>query len=115
MSIPEDILFKYIIHVAVTEKRVISYKDCIRFYFEEQEYTMAYGTFRNKISNLKKNKKVVKVFHSNIAFYKPVGYDVNGKGMTDNVVVLRIYRSTDTMYLHLWKPDVAHKSSLILK
>jgi hypothetical protein len=24
------------------------------------------------------------VFHSNIAFYKPGGYDVNGKGMTDN-------------------------------
>jgi hypothetical protein len=45
---------------------------------------LAYGTFRNKISNLIKNKKVVKVFHSNIAFYKPAGYDVNGKGMTDN-------------------------------
>jgi hypothetical protein len=60
MQIPEDILLKYIIHIAETEKRVISYKDCLRFNFQGLGYKMEYGTFRNKISNLIKNKKSCK-------------------------------------------------------
>ena len=108
MRIPKEILLKYIIHIAKTEKRVISYKDCLRFNFEGQEYTMEYGTFRNKISNLIKNKRVVKVYHSNIAFYKPVGYDVNGNKVTDNGAGI----STNTPLYKLIKNTVLDKNAI---
>ena len=81
---PGNILLDYIISVAKTERRPVSYRDCLNFEFNGCEYRMAHGTFRNKISNLMKKRKVTKTFHSNIAFYKPVGYEVGGWEMTDN-------------------------------
>src|SRR5690349_11642338 len=84
MITSEGILLNYSKYIAVTERRAVSYRDCARFYFEDQEYTIGYGIFRNKISELRKKKKVEKVFHSNLAFYKPVGYEISGNKMTDN-------------------------------
>ncbi len=108
MFIPEDVLLDYIIFIAMTERRPVSYKDCLYFEFEEQEYRMIHGTFRNKISKLKKSVKVKKIYHSNIAFYKPVGYDVYGKGMTDNGAGI----STNTPLYKLIKDTVLEKNAV---
>ncbi len=83
MVIPENILLNHIESIAITERRPVSFRDCIYFEYNGYEYKMSHGTFRNKISNLIKKGKVTKMFHSNIAFYKPVGYEVGGWKMTD--------------------------------
>jgi hypothetical protein len=69
---------------------------------------MKHGIFRNIISNLIVNKKIEKVFHSNLAFYKPVGYEINGKTMTDRGVGI----STNSPLYKLIKNTVLDKNAI---
>lgn len=83
LNIPENVLLEYIRKVAKEDYRPVCYKDCECFEYEGKEYKMTHGTFRNKISKLKKQGKIQKIYHSNMTFYGPSGYRV-GKVMTEN-------------------------------
>jgi hypothetical protein len=72
------------------ENRPFSYRDFLEFEVDGKKYSMAHGTFRNKISKLKKSGYVQLEYYSGSAFYSLKGYHFTKprKGMTDNHTVV---------------------------
>jgi hypothetical protein len=65
----DNALWKRITQIVQTENRPFSYLDFIpSFKVDRQNYTVAYGTFRNKMSVMLKAEKVEVVFYSPQAF-----------------------------------------------
>jgi len=63
-------LRKRITQIVQTENRPFSYVDFVpSFIVDGQNYTIAYGTFRNKMSEMLKAEKVEVVYYSPQAFY----------------------------------------------
>jgi hypothetical protein len=70
-------MLKKMKHIVIVERRPFSYRD-----FIDQ---MKHGTFRNKISNLRREGVVERVTNSSEAFYTVVGYPFGNNGsMTPN-------------------------------
>jgi hypothetical protein len=66
----DNALWKRITQIVQTENRPFSYLDFVPFFkVDGQNYTVAYGTFRNKMSVMLKAEKVEVVFYSPQAFY----------------------------------------------
>ena len=66
----DSALRKRITQIIQTENRPFSYVDFVpSFIVDGQNYTIAYGTFRNKMSEMLKAKKVEVVCYSPQAFY----------------------------------------------
>src|SRR5689334_2433035 len=64
------VLRKRITQIVQTENRPFSYVDFVpSFIVDGQKYTIAYGTFRNKMSKMLKAEKVEVVCYSPQAFY----------------------------------------------
>lgn len=68
---------KHMRHIVLNERRSFSYSDFHKFEVDGQEYQMAYGTFRNKVSAMMKRGEVEVVCYSPHAFYtlKGVKFD----------------------------------------
>ena len=70
MSELDEAMFKHMNYLVNVERRPFTFKDFECFYVNGKEYDMKHGTFRNKISALKKLDKVEVVFRSaGLAFY----------------------------------------------
>jgi hypothetical protein len=66
----DNALWKRISQIVQTENRPFSYVDFVpSFIVDGQNYTIAYGTFRNKMSKMLKAEKVEVVYSSPQAFY----------------------------------------------
>src|ERR1051325_3519721 len=66
----DSVLLKRITQIVQTENRSFSYVDFVpSFIVDGQNYTIAHGTFRNKMSEMLKAEKVEVVYHSPQAFY----------------------------------------------
>jgi hypothetical protein len=70
---------EFIIH---TEHRTFSFLDFMHFDVEGREYTMTHGTFRNKISKLRKEGIVELAYNSGIAFYTLKGVKIGKQAPT---------------------------------
>jgi hypothetical protein len=70
-------------HIVLTENRPFCYRDFIVFEIEGKEYRMTHGTYRNKISCLKKSGLVEGAYNAGMAFYTLKGKRF-GKPMTPN-------------------------------
>ena len=70
MSELDEAMFTHMNYLVNVERRPFTFKDFKFFYVNGKEYYMRHGTFRNKITALKKLDKVEVVFHSaGLAFY----------------------------------------------
>jgi hypothetical protein len=70
MSELDEAMFTHMNYLVNVERRPFTFKDFEFFYVNGKEYYMRHGTFRNKITALKKLDKVEVVFHSaGLAFY----------------------------------------------
>ncbi len=84
MSELDEAMFKHMDYLVNVERKPFTFKDFVSFYVDEKEYHMKHGTFRNKISTLKKLDKIEVVFHSaGLAFYTLKGVIV-GKPIPSN-------------------------------
>lgn len=70
MSELDEAMFTHMNYLVNVERRPFTFKDFEFFYVGGKEYYLKHGTFRNKITALKKLNKVEVVFHSaGLAFY----------------------------------------------
>jgi hypothetical protein len=84
MSELDKAMLTHIDYLVNVEKRPFTFKDFVSFYVDGKEYNMKHGTFRNKISLLKKLDKVKFVFNSaGLTFYTLKGVIV-GKPIPSN-------------------------------
>jgi hypothetical protein len=65
----EVAMLKHIEFIVRNEHRTFSFLDLMHFEVDGKEYTMSHGTFRNKISKLRKDGIVEFAYNSGIAFY----------------------------------------------
>jgi hypothetical protein len=83
----DDAMLKHMAYLAKVEERPFSYKDFEKFEVNGQIYSVAHGTFRNKISRMIKQKIADLVYNSKISFYTlrehPFG---NRSAMTVNLM-----------------------------
>jgi hypothetical protein len=66
---------KRISHLVLVEKRSFCFLDFLDFEVDGEHYSMAHGTFRNKISKLVRNGIVKLQFYSGPAFYSLPGHN----------------------------------------
>jgi hypothetical protein len=66
---------KRISHLVLVEKRSFCFRDFLDFEVDGDHYSMAHGTFRNKISKLVRNGIVELQFYSGPAFYSLPGHN----------------------------------------
>src|SRR5438093_11405868 len=64
---------KHINHLVLVEKRPFCFLDFLDFEVDGEHYSMAHGTFRNKISKLVRNGNVELQYYSGLAFYSLKG------------------------------------------
>ena len=69
--------------IVTSEYRPFSYRDFLHFEINGSEHRMCHGTFRNKISKLKKKNQVEVAYRSVQTFYTLKGHKF-GKPMTPN-------------------------------
>ena len=74
-------------YIVLSERRPFCYRDFLNFQVNGVGHYMVHGTFRNKISKLKKCEKVELSYHSSCAFYTLKGYKF-GKPITPNHMVV---------------------------
>ena len=74
---------KHINRLVMKERRPFSYYDFLTFKVDTKEYSMSHGTFRNKVSKMKKTGEVEVAFCSTQAFYTLKGVTF-AKSMTGN-------------------------------
>jgi hypothetical protein len=76
---------KHIAYIVFQEHRPFSYRDFLHFEVDGSEYRMTHGTFRNKVSSLRKKGEVELAYPSHPCFYtlKNVHFG-RPKLMTDN-------------------------------
>jgi hypothetical protein len=72
---------EHMAYIVLSEGRPFSFRDFLKFRNSDNEYAMDHGTFRNKISKLKKAGKVELSYYSSCAFYTLKGHNF-GKPMT---------------------------------
>ncbi|HKQ21418.1 MAG TPA: hypothetical protein VJS91_05225, partial [Nitrososphaeraceae archaeon] len=77
----EDAMQEHMAYIVLSEGRPFSYRDFLKFKVNDNEHTMDHGTFRNKISKLKKAGNVELCYYSSCAFYTLKGHKF-GKPMT---------------------------------
>ena len=78
-------MFSYIKYLVLEEQRPFTFHDFSYFNVADNEYTMSHGTFRNKISKLIQDGKVIVDFCSNCTFYTLTGHRfAKNKSMTGN-------------------------------
>lgn len=65
----EDAMEEYMAFIVLSEERPFSFRDFLKFKVNDIEYVMEHGTFRNKISKLKKAGKVESCYYSGCGFY----------------------------------------------
>lgn len=81
----DDIIKEHMAYLVYVEHRPFSYKDFHHFEVNEKPYSVAYGTFRNKIGEMRKKGEVEINTKSNPYFYTLKGHRFdNGKAMTSN-------------------------------
>jgi hypothetical protein len=81
----DDVMKEHMAYLVFHEHKPFSYKDFQFFKVNERSYSVDYGTFRNKISKMRKNGEVEIHTKSNPCFYTLKGHRFgNGKSMTDN-------------------------------
>jgi hypothetical protein len=98
MSELDEAMLTHIDYMINVEKRPFTFKDFVSFYVDGKEYNMKHGTFRNKISALKKLDKVEIVFNSaGLAFYTLKGVMV-GKPIPSNHMGVSY---TNTFYYYI--------------
>ena len=83
MSELDDAMQEHMAYLVFVERRTFSYLDFLSFEVNGKEYRMEHGTFRNKISNLKKINQVELAYNSALAFYTLKGVKF-AKPMTPN-------------------------------
>ncbi len=66
---------KRIAHLVLVEKRPFCYLDFLDFEVGGEHYSMAHGTFRNKISVLARTEYIVLQYRSGPAFYSLPGHN----------------------------------------
>jgi hypothetical protein len=107
----DDAMLKHIEYVNSHEKRAICVLDCRRFEVDGKEYEMTSGTFRNKISKLQKEGKVVFQFRSGHSYYSLPGYKFT-KSMTDDHTGVPIKIGRQTPIYKLLKERPREKQSV---
>jgi hypothetical protein len=65
----DDAMVEHMAYIVFQEHRPFSYRDFLHFEVDEREYKMKHGTFRNKISSLRKKGEVELSYISGPAFY----------------------------------------------
>jgi hypothetical protein len=65
----DDAMAEHMAYIVFQEHRPFSYRDFLHFEVDEREYKMKHGTFRNKISRLRKKGEVELSYVSGPAFY----------------------------------------------
>ena len=76
---------QYMDYIVLDEKKPFCFIDFQHFYLNGKEHGMAHGTFRNKISKLIKNGRVIRDYYSSCAFYTLPGHRFGkNKSMTRN-------------------------------
>lgn len=65
----DDAIAKHMAYIVFQEHRPFSFRDFLYFEVDGREYKMKHGTFRNKISSLRKKGEVELSYVSNPAFY----------------------------------------------
>ena len=83
----DDAMEEYIAYIVLSERRPFCYRDFLKFEVNDIGYNMVHGTFRNKISKLKKCGKVELSYYSSCAFYTLKGHKF-GKPMTSDHTVV---------------------------
>ena len=77
MSDLDSALWKRIIQIVQIENRPFSYRDFVpKFELDGQSYSIAYGTFRNKISDMLKAGRIQPVCYSPQALYTLKGQEL---------------------------------------
>jgi len=74
MSKLDEALLQHMRYLVFTEGRPFSYRDFRYFEVNGESYSMAHGTYRNKISKLKKTGEVEDEYNAGVAFYTLRGY-----------------------------------------
>jgi hypothetical protein len=69
MSKLDAAMLEHVAYIVFSENRPFSYRDCIHFKVNGNEYKMSHGTYRNKILKLKKQGQVELAYNSGIVFY----------------------------------------------
>jgi hypothetical protein len=83
MSDLDSALWKRITQIVLEENRSFSYCDFVpEFEVDGQSYSIAYGTFRNKISDMLEAGKIQVVCYSSQAFYTIKGQESTEEPMT---------------------------------
>lgn len=83
MSDLDQAIDKHMANIVHCESRPFSYRDFMLFEVDGKEYRVTHGTYRNKISRLKKAGKVELSYNGGMAFYTLKGKKF-GKPMTTN-------------------------------
>lgn len=81
-------------YIVLSEGRPFCYRDFLKFEIDGEVYGTTHGTFRNKLSKLRKRGKVESSYYSGCAFYTLTGHKF-GKPMTPDHTVVHndpIYR-----------------------
>lgn len=81
MSELDEVMKEHMAYIVLSENRPFCVRDFLRFEVDGKEYRMTAGTFRNKISGLRKSGDVEDDYSSVTAFYTLKGYRF-GKSMT---------------------------------
>ena len=84
----DDALEENMAYIVLSERRPFCYRDFLKFEVNGKGYGLTHGTFRNKISKLKKCGKVELSYYSTCAFYTLKGHRF-GKVMTPNHTVVQ--------------------------
>jgi hypothetical protein len=83
MTILDDAMLECIDHIVSIEFRPFSYRDFLYFEVNGLEHRMCHGTFRNKISKLRKKNQAEVAYRSVQTFYTLKGHKF-GKPVTPN-------------------------------
>lgn len=88
MSKLDEALQEHMAFIVFHEKRPFSYKDFLKFEVNGEIYGMKHGTFRNKITKLRKKGEVERLYCSPQAFYTLKGHKF-GRAMTPDHFILK--------------------------
>ena len=83
MSALDNTMLDHMGYLVFSERRAFCFRDFLRFEVDGEVYGMTPGTFRNKISRLRKSGEIEFAYNSGTAFYTLPGYRF-GKPMTPN-------------------------------
>jgi hypothetical protein len=87
MSKLDNALQEHMAFIVFHEKRPFSYKDFLKFELGGKIYGMKHGTFRNKITKLRKKGEVERLYYSPQAFYTLKGHKFGKPVTPDHTVV----------------------------